>query len=119
VVPIRRALLALALAAAALLHAPAPARADRLAEIARCLADRGAVFYGASWCPYCRKQLRAFGNSARFLPYVECSDPNTRRTRPECRAAGVRSYPTWVFPNGLVVSGSKPPEELAALSGCE
>ena len=118
-ISIRRLLVAIALAAGALVHAPAPARAGGLTALARCLADSGAVFYGAAWCPYCQKQLRAFGNAAPLLPYVECSDPSTRRMRPECREAGVRSYPTWVFPNGAVVTGSKRPAELAALSGCE
>ena len=116
---LRRFLVAIALAAGALVHAPAPARADGLTALARCLADGGVVFYGAAWCPYCRKQLQAFGGAASLLPYVECSDPGTRRMRPECREAGVRSYPTWVFPNGVVVTGSKRPEELAAHSGCE
>ncbi len=116
---LRLRLVAIALVAGAFVHAPVPARADELTALARCLADGGAVFYGAAWCPYCRKQLRAFGNAAPLLPYVECSDPGTRRMRPECREAGVKSYPTWVFPNGVVVTGSKRPEELAALSGCE
>jgi hypothetical protein len=116
---IRRLLVAIALAAGALAHAPAPAHADGLTALARCLADSGAVFYGAAWCPYCRKQLGAFGNAAKLLPYVECSEGESRRMRPECREAGVRSYPTWVFPNGVVATGSKRPEELAALSGCE
>src|SRR5512134_1976266 len=99
----RRLVLAISLAAAALVHPPAPARADGLADLARCLADGGAVFYGAAWCPYCQRQLRAFGSAARLLPYVECSDPNSRQMRSECREAGVRKYPTWVFGNGHVV----------------
>ena len=114
--PALRTLAALALAAAAL--APAPARADGLGDLARCLTDAGAVFYGTWWCPYCRKQREAFGAAESLLPYVECSDEGSRKARSVCREAGVRSYPTWLLPNGAVVKGVHSPEELAALSGC-
>jgi hypothetical protein len=114
--PARRSLAALALAAAAL--APAPVRADGLRDVARCLSDAGAVFYGTWWCPYCRKQREAFGAAESLLPYVECADAGSRRPRSACREAGIRSYPTWVLPDGVVVKGVHSPEELAALAGC-
>src|SRR3989344_8083454 len=47
-------------------------RPARLDEFARCLKDRGAIFYGAFWCPHCQNQKTMFGRSSRLLPYVEC-----------------------------------------------
>jgi uncharacterized membrane protein/glutaredoxin len=68
--------------------------------LAEHLADKGALFYGASWCPHCQEQKRLFGASARRLPYVECNlaGPNAPQAS-ACTAAGVDSYPTW-FING-------------------
>ena len=73
--------------------------------LAEHLADEGAIFYGASWCPHCQEQKRLFGASAARLPYVECSlgGPNAPQSA-ACRNAGVQSYPTWVI-NGRVTSG--------------
>ena len=73
--------------------------------LAEHLADEGAVFYGASWCPHCQEQKRLFGASARRLPYVECSPagPNAPQA-PSCNIAGVQSYPTWVI-NGRTMVG--------------
>jgi hypothetical protein len=98
--------------------APAPARADAPRGLARCLSNAGVLFYGTWWCPYCRKQRESFGAEASNLPYVECSDADSRRTRSACREAGVRSYPTWVLPNGIVLRGVQSPDVLASLSGC-
>jgi hypothetical protein len=42
--------------------------------LAQCLADKGATFYGAYWCPHCNNQKLAFGSRAsKKLPYVECA----------------------------------------------
>jgi glutaredoxin len=111
------ALAALPVGALAVALAPAPARAE-VRGLARCLSNAGVVFYGTWWCPYCRKQREAFGAEAANLPYVECSDAGSRRTRSACREAGVRSYPTWVLPNGIVLRGVQSPDVLASLSGC-
>jgi uncharacterized membrane protein len=73
--------------------------------LAEHLADEGVLFYGASWCPHCQEQKRLFGASADRLPYVECSlgGPNAPQSA-SCRAAGVRSYPTWII-NGMATVG--------------
>jgi uncharacterized membrane protein/glutaredoxin len=66
--------------------------------LAEHLSDKGAVFYGASWCPHCQDQKQLFGASASRLTYVECS-PGGRNApqAPSCTRAGVRSYPTWII----------------------
>jgi uncharacterized membrane protein/Zn ribbon nucleic-acid-binding protein len=85
-----------------------------LAGLAAALSDSGARFYGASWCPHCNEQKAMFGLSAERLPYVECS-PGGRQAPASrtCVAAGVRSYPTWVFGDGERVVSVFSPSELA------
>ena len=62
------------------------------------LTRSGAKMYGASWCPHCQDQKELFGLAANRLPYVECS-PGGQGTpqTPECRAARITTYPTWVI----------------------
>jgi glutaredoxin len=85
--------------------APAGPEDPMTRALAEHLADEGAVFYGASWCPHCQEQKRLFGASAERLPYVECSPggPNAPQST-SCRAAGIRTYPTWVI-NGRTFVG--------------
>ena len=82
------------------------------------LADSGAVFYGASWCPHCQQQKAMFGASVNRLPYVECS-PGGRAAPAAraCIAARVNVYPTWVFADGDRVSQVLSTEELARRVG--
>jgi len=86
-------------------------------ELAECLRDSGALFYGAHWCPNCRKQLAAFPPDS--LPYVECYDgPRSAGSNATCRDANVSAYPTWVFADGSRRRGALPPAVLAAAAGC-
>lgn len=66
-------------------------------QFAQCLKDKGAIFYGAFWCPHCQAQKARFGTSVKFLPYVECSTPDGQGKTQVCKDAGVTSYPTWQF----------------------
>lgn len=90
----------------------------RKPSVAACMADKGVVFYGASWCPQCAKQWRYFGDSARDLVYVECSVDGTREQTARCESQGIRSYPTWAFPDGSRRAGVYRVDALARLSGC-
>ena len=104
------------------LCAAVPAAADEqinFGALARCIADSGARFYGAHWCPYCRKQKEYFGGHAGTLPYVECYDgPKSDGMSSKCRNAGVRSFPTWVFADGGRTTGATSPRALAEATGC-
>jgi thiol-disulfide isomerase/thioredoxin len=73
--------------------------------LAEHLADKGVLFYGASWCPHCQEQKRIFGASARRLPYIECNlaGPNAPQAS-RCSMAGVQTYPTWII-NGRAIVG--------------
>ncbi len=86
---------------------------------AQCLADRGATFYGAFWCPRCREQKALFGRAQRLLPYVECSPPNRQGQYAVCREAQVRAYPTWVFADGTRREGVLSLQQLSEATGCE
>src|SRR5262245_50308877 len=67
---------------------------------AQCLKDKGAVFYGAFWCPHCQAQKKLFGSSASLLPYVECSTLDGNAQTAVCTDKKIASYPTWEFADG-------------------
>lgn len=96
--------------------AGAPGQYDGLAQ---CLTEKGVKFYGASWCPHCAEQKRMFGNSMKYVEYVECALPGNQRGQTKaCDDAGIESYPTWTFPDGTRVTGEQLPQVLAEKSGC-
>ena len=108
----------------AALHAQASERTARGPEdpyrrgLAEQLADSGALFYGASWCPHCQEQKRLFGASEDRLPYVECSPGGPRGgVASSCVSAGVTTYPTWIFPDGSRVTAVISLRELAERVG--
>lgn len=88
-------------------------------DLARCLEDKGVIFYGAFWCLHCQNQKAMFGRSAENLPYVECSLPSGQGQTQVCVDEGIQSYPTWEFPGGSRMTGELTPEHLAELAGCE
>lgn len=85
--------------------------------LAQHLADTGAIFYGAWWCPHCHDQKQLFGQQAtQVIPYEECSEADGQTQTDACQSAEVRSYPTWEI-NGERITGAVPLAELARLSG--
>ena len=85
---------------------------------AACIADSGATFYGAFWCPHCQAQKAMFGKSAKHLPYVECSTPDGRGQLPICVEKKVETYPTWHFADGSVKTGTLSFSELSSITKC-
>jgi len=88
-------------------------------EFAICIADSGAKFYGAFWCPHCLDQKRGFGKSAKLLPYIECSPSNRQGQLQVCIDAEIESYPTWEFSDGERLFGNVPQDILAEKTSCE
>ncbi|MEM4282495.1 MAG: hypothetical protein QXU88_02595 [Candidatus Woesearchaeota archaeon] len=86
---------------------------------AKCLTDSGVKMYGAYWCPHCQNQKAMFGESWKYINYVECAIPNERGQTKECTKAGIMAYPTWVFGDGSRVSGEQTFAQLASKSGCK
>lgn len=87
-------------------------------EFATCLKDKGAVFYGAFWCPHCQAQKKMFGSSAKLLPYEECSTANGQGQLQICIDKKVNSYPTWEFADGSRLNGEISFTELAEKTSC-
>lgn len=84
----------------------------------QCLKDKGAVFYGAFWCPHCQNQKAMFGKSAKLLLYVECSTPDGRGQAPLCQEKEIKGYPTWEFADGSRETGEVALAKLAEKTGC-
>ncbi len=96
----------------------APAGPGKYDEFATCLKDKGAVFYGAFWCPHCQAEKKLFGSSAKLLPYVECSTADGNAQTQICIDKGVKSYPTWEFLDGSRLTGEIPLAQLAEKTSC-
>ncbi|MBI2138881.1 hypothetical protein HYU13_04785 [Candidatus Woesearchaeota archaeon] len=93
-------------------------KANPFDAFAQCLTDKGAVMYGASWCPHCQNQKEMFGGSWRFIDYKECAVPNSRMQSAACSDAGVNAYPTWDFGKGNRKTGEFSLRELSQITGC-
>lgn len=81
--------------------------------LARCLADKGVIMYGAEWCSHCQNQKKAFGEAFKLISYVECP-----KNPAQCLAAGIQGYPTWTFIDGQRLEGEQELNKLAEASGC-
>ncbi len=83
--------------------APSP-----LDGFATCLAEKGAVMYGAiEWCAYTKEQVGMFGSAFRYLDYRDYKeDPSIRVT------------PTWKF-EGKYYPKVQSLETIASLTGCQ
>ncbi len=113
-----RILLLIILAGGVVLIARAANRPGPYDQFATCVADSGAKFYGAFWCPHCQNQKKMVGKSQSKLPYIECSTPNGKGQKQVCTDAGIEGYPTWEFADGTRQSGELPLELLAEKTMC-
>lgn len=91
---------------------------SNLGGFAQCLKDKGAIFYGAFWCPHCQNTKKLFGSAAEALPYIECSTPDGRGQLQVCKDAKIDSYPTWVFADASRLLGEVPLSQLAEKTSC-
>lgn len=88
-----------------------------LDNFAKCLKDNDVVLYGAFWCSHCQSQKALFGGSQKYLPYVECSDPDGKAIQ-ACIDKNINSYPTWQFKDGTTLTGEQTLQTLSQRSGC-
>ena len=91
----------------------------KLDQFAQCLSSSGVKFYGAFWCSHCQNQKALFGNSKKYLPYVECSTLDAKGQTQACIDKKIPSYPTWEFTDGSRLSGEIPLSQLAEKTSCE
>ncbi len=87
-------------------------------KVAQCLTDNGTKMYGAYWCSHCQAQKKLFGNSFKYVTYIECAAPGGQGQTQECADAKIEGYPTWEFGDKSRVSGEQSIEELAKKAGC-
>ena len=93
---------------------PSSAQAMALAEH---LQKRGAIMYGAFWCPHCARQKELFGREAwALIRYVECAAQGYNGQPALCATKQVDGFPTWNLGKGVVVSGERPLSVLAKAS---
>jgi len=85
---------------------------------AKCISNASTTFFGSFWCPHCHDQKNEFGNSAQYLPYVECSLPDASGQTQVCIDNKIQEYPTWQFSDGSRVSGVQSLQTLAEKTGC-
>ncbi|MEK7646785.1 MAG: hypothetical protein AAB378_00215 [Patescibacteria group bacterium] len=93
-------------------YSPNEAEAS-LDTFAACLAQKNITMYGADWCPHCQNEKKAFGDSFRLVPYVECPE-NTKL----CIDLKIAGYPTWIFPDGKRLQGEQGLVALSRESEC-
>jgi hypothetical protein len=85
---------------------------------AKCLTSKQAKMYGLYWCPHCAEQKEMFGKSFQYVTYVECAIKGSHELAPECKAAGVKLFPSWQFAGNKPTEGVFPLEELSDKTGC-
>jgi glutaredoxin len=91
-----------------------PLASSKYDTFATCLKEKGAIFYGSASCPHCKEQKKLFGESAKLLPYVECSGEGTQN----CVEKEIKNVPTWEFADGSRLLGKIPLAQLAEKTGC-
>lgn len=84
-------------------------------DLAKCIKNSGAKFYGSSTCPHCKSEKARFGSSASDLPYVECEGPSRSKL---CADNNITVYPTWIFADGTRQQGDLSLDMLAKKTGC-
>ncbi|GIU68879.1 MAG: hypothetical protein KatS3mg002_0115 [Candidatus Woesearchaeota archaeon] len=90
-----------------------------LDDFAKCLTEKGAKMYGAYWCPHCNNQKEMFGDSVKYITYVECAVEGQPQVQtPECIAERIAGYPTWII-NGERYPGEQTLQTLSKLTGCK
>lgn len=104
---------------AVLLFVTSGSSAGKYDNFAKCLTEKGVKMYGAYWCSYCQSQKEMFQSSWKYVDYVECAIQGQKGQAEACTAAGIKGYPTWIFPNGKSVAREMTFDELSIESGCK
>ena len=82
-------------------------------NFAKCLTEKGAVMYGAYWCPHCKEQKKMFGNAFEYINYIECTED-----KQACMEAAISGYPTWIIA-GEKYPGKQSFERLSSITDCK
>jgi hypothetical protein len=93
---------------------PQPGNYD---SFAKCLTEKGATMYGAYWCSHCQNQKAMFGDSVKYIKYVECAQGGENANPSLCSQNSITGYPTWII-NGQQYQGEQSLQTLSTLTGC-
>jgi hypothetical protein len=85
---------------------------------AKCLASKQAKMFGLYWCPHCIEQKEMFGRAFQYVPYTECAIKGSHDITAECKADGVKLFPSWQFAGNPPKEGVLPLQELSDKTGC-
>ncbi len=88
-------------------------------EFSKCLTMKDVKMYGAYWCGVCAEQKKLFGESFKYVTYVECAVRGSSAQLATCKENNVESYPTWEFAGGSRSVGLLSLAELSSKSGCK
>lgn len=104
-----------------LFSAPASSQQPQRAKVdafAQCLAKKNIVMYGSYLCLHCDDQKKLFGDSFKYVHYVECSIMGLPQDRNACKLAQIRFTPTWILPSGERLIGVQSLKQLSDKTGC-
>lgn len=82
-------------------------------KFAQCIASAKLTMYGAYWCPHCQSQKKLFGDSFKYIPYVECTQQEKL-----CIEKKIDGYPTWIDDNENRYSGELSFEKISEITKC-
>ncbi len=91
----------------------------KMDEFAQCLAKKNLVMYGSFLCSHCDDQKKLFGDSFKYVHYVECSAMGLPQDQNKCKLAQIRFTPTWILPNGERLIGVQSLKQLSDKAGCK
>ncbi|MGV8142397.1 MAG: hypothetical protein ACP5NS_02050 [Candidatus Pacearchaeota archaeon] len=91
---------------------------DSVDNFAKCLTEKGAVMYGAFWCPHCAKTKKNFGESFNYINYVECDPRGDNEQAELCISKSIDKYDTWEFADGSRLISEPSFELLSEKTGC-
>ena len=75
---------------------------------AKCLTEKGFVMYGSDSCPHCQGLKKEFGDSFKYVAYVNCD---------VVVCEGISAFPTWKVNNTSLIGTDL--EDLSEISGCD
>jgi hypothetical protein len=85
-------------------------KSENLDLFAKCLTLKGVKMYGSATCPHCANQKALFGESFKYVDYIECRDNPVA-------CADLEGVPAWDI-KGNIVYGEQSLDNLAKYSGC-
>lgn len=91
---------------------------EKMDAFAKCLTKKNAIMYSSFLCPHCDDQKKMFGESFKYIHYVECSQVGLPQDVNACRLAQIRYTPTWVIENGERLVGVQSLKQLSDKTGC-